>query len=123
MSDTQKIKEIPAVDLGDLLESEEQKTEFDKVMKLMLDKHNIRHNTELNRNEITAFSALGSLAKKYHLSALKDWLEENLELRVSKGRKGRGEWVKIIGRQMAAEDMQQQLEMRTGSGRGWFRRR
>lgn len=91
--------DIPRLGLSDaLLVSEEEKTELDKILELLLRPENIGHNTELTRNEILAFSVLTTIAKKYTgLTVLGDFLRENLVLRVSKGRAGRKEWVKIVG--------------------------
>lgn len=77
---------------------EEDKTELDKVLELLLRPENIQHNTELSRNEILAFSVLTAMSKQYRLEVLRNWLAENLVLRVSKGRQGRKEWVKIVSR-------------------------
>lgn len=96
---------LPEVGMMDaLLEVEEEKSELDKIFEQFLDPRNIRHNSELTVNEITAFSAAGPMAEKYNLTELKRVLLENLILRVSKGRGGRREWVKIIGRQQDYEE-------------------
>lgn len=80
-----------------LIATEEEESEFDKIMRLMLDNNHLQHHTELTAQEITAFSVLSSMAKKYNLEILQEFLVENLKLRVSKGRAGRREWVKILG--------------------------
>lgn len=92
---------LPEVGLNEiLLQTDEEKDALDKMLEMFLDPQNISHNTELNQNEVTAFSVLSSMAKRHNLPVLRDFLLENLTLRVSKGRKGRGEWVKILGRAM-----------------------
>lgn len=102
-----KTPDLPQLGLADALAvMEDEKTELDKVLELLLDPRNIHHNTELTQNEITAFSVLASLAKKYNLEALTDFILENLKLRVSKGRQGRKEWVKITSRQLSMMDGQ-----------------
>lgn len=99
---------------------DEEKSELDKIIEMILDPANIAHNTELSRNEITAFSVLSTLASKHNLPVLKEFLKHNLILRVSKGRKGRGELIKILNRQMAEHDAMNQAQ---AGGRGWFQRR
>lgn len=103
------VENLPKLNLQDALAvMDEDETELDKVLKLLLDPANIQHNTELSRNEITAFSILRALGKKYKLEVLDDFLKENLVLRVSKGRAGRKEWVKITSRQLAMADQNSQ---------------
>lgn len=82
-------------DLEEGLVAGDEKNDFEKVFEKMLDPKNIRHVTDLNSDEITAFSVLGSLGKRYKLQVLNEFLLENAEWRVSKGRKGRLEVVKI----------------------------
>lgn len=90
-------EEPPEMGLSEIMAvAEEEKTELDKVLELLLDPKNIAHNTELTQNEILAFSVLATLARRHNLPVLQDFLAENLVLRVSKGRKGREEWVEII---------------------------
>lgn len=116
MSETEK---VPPIDIEEALSLvEDEKSELDKVLELLLDQNNIQHNTELNKREITAFSVLATIAKKYDLSVLNGFLKENLVLRVSKGRAGRKEWVKIVARHL---DHQMEEEEKKGSSR-WFRR-
>ncbi len=111
----------PTLNLSDaLLSVEEERTELDKVLELLLDPKNIKHNTDLSKNEITAFSVLSTLARRHNLPVLSDFLAENLVLRVSKGRAGRKEWVKIVARHLQGDDMQEQQAH--GIGR-LFRRR
>lgn len=116
-------KPLPELGLSDaLVMAEEEQTELDKILELLLDPKNIAHNTELTKNEITAFSVLGTMAKRHNLPVLRDFLAENLVLRVSKGRMGRKEWVKIVGRQLAQNDMNMD-DTQARAGRGWFGRR
>jgi hypothetical protein len=49
----------------DALDVGQEKTDLDKIFEMMLDPKNIDHFTELNAQEITAFSTLGSMAEKY----------------------------------------------------------
>lgn len=94
-SDTQ----APNLNLSDaLIDVDNEKSELDKVFKQLLDPNNIAHNTELDQEEITAFSVLAGLAEQYDLTTLKRFLLDNLQLRVSKGRKGRNEIVRITAR-------------------------
>lgn len=119
----QEYNSLPTLGLSDALAvMDEEKTELDKVLELLLDPKNIAHNTELTRNEITAFSVLGAIAKAHpELTALRDFLKENLVLRVSKGRAGRKEWVKITSRQLAMVDQNQDQKKPGGFGR-FFKR-
>lgn len=116
------LKKLPELGLQDaILEMQEEKTELDKVLALLLDPKNIAHNTELSKREILAFSTLSTLDKKYRLSMLRNWLDENLVLRVSKGRAGRKEWVKIVSRQLTIAE--QNMEMQNPPRKSWFRGR
>ncbi len=101
-----------------LLMQDEEKSELDKIIEMILDPANIAHNTELSRNEITAFSVLSTLYKRHPTAfpALGNFLKENLILRVSKSRKGRAELIKILNRQM----QQQELDLQQTRARGFF---
>lgn len=101
---------------------DEDKTELDKVLELLLDSKNIAHNTELSRNEITAFSTLKTIGTKYDLSVLKEFLAENMVLRVSKGRQGRKEWVKLVSRFNLSEENEMDMAPKPGGFRRFFRR-
>jgi hypothetical protein len=91
--------DAPQLNLSDaLIDVDNEKSELDKVFKQLLDPNNIAHNTELDQEEITAFSVLAGLAEQYDLTTLKRFLLDNLQLRVSKGRKGRNEIVRITAR-------------------------
>lgn len=100
----------------DGLDMGQEKTDLDKIFEMMLKDENIEHFTELNAGEITAFSTLGSLHEKYMPAgvALK-WLKKNLKMRVSKGRKGKTETVKITSR------LPQEQPMQRGGFGGFFR--
>lgn len=120
-------EDLPKLNIQDALAvMEEEKTEMDKVLALLLDPKNIQHNTELNRNEILAFSVLSTICKSHpELTALKTFLAENLVNRVSKGRAGRKEWVKITSRQLAMAQDQMGMDgppPRPGMSR-FFRKR
>lgn len=113
---------VVGLDRALLVEDSKEETELDKIIKMILDPANIAHNTELSRNEITAFSVLSTLSQKHNLPVLTEFLKNNLILRVSKGRKGRAELIKILNRQLTA---QEQITSGMGSPerrRGWFRR-
>lgn len=98
-------EELPEMGLTDILAiADEDKTELDKIFELLLDNENIRHNTDLTNAEITAFSVLGTLAKRHNLDVLHEFLQENLTLRVSKGRRGRREWVEILKQHLDAPE-------------------
>ena len=115
----QEAEPIPQLGLQDALllaGSDKEVTELDKVLELLLDTKNIGHNTDLSKNEITAFSVLGTMDARHNLPVLKDFLMENKILRVSKGRAGRQEWIKIVGRQLAQNDANQQMQVK----KGWF---
>ena len=113
-------KPLPTLGLSDaLLAVDEEKSELDKIIEMILDPANIAHNTELSRNEITAFSVLSTLATKHNLPVLREFLKHNLILRVSKGRKGRGELIKILNRQLSEHEQMNAAQQ----PRGWFGRR
>lgn len=76
----------------------EDRSELDKIFEHMTNPANLHHYTELNVGEITAFSTLSVLAKKYNVDIYKSWIIENLKLRVSKKREGRKELVKVTAR-------------------------
>lgn len=116
-------EQLPTLGLGDvLMQQAEEETELDKVVKMFLDPANIGHLTEMNSREITAFSVVGTMASRHDLPVLTAFLAENKVLRVSKGRKGRGEFAKMISRQLAVEDGRE-MEGRFGGLRRAFRRR
>jgi len=103
--------EPPQLGLSDILALEEKEhTELDKILELLLDPQNIEHNSDLNKNEILAFSVLATLANRHNLPVLQQFLKQNLLLRVSKNRKGREEWVKILSRQLEKDDYHNVLE-------------
>lgn len=114
MEHNQKSVDIPRLNLSDALAvMEEEQTELDKVLELLLDPKNIGHNTELSSNEITAFSVLATMARRHNLPVLKEFLAENLEKRVSKKRQGRKEWIKIVGRHLE-QDANAMMQEKTG---------
>lgn len=119
-------KSLPEIDLSQaLLDIQGDKTEMDKVLELMLDPKFITHLTELNRNEITAFSVLSTIDRRYRGLVIGQFLKENLGLRVSKGRKGRLEFTKITSRQLSLAEQMMQQENMPGGGRfsRFFKRR
>lgn len=115
------VEELPAEGMGilDGLGDVDQKSDMDKIIEFSLNPDNIYHFTELNSDEITGFSTLGVLADKYDIKIVKEWLKSNLLMRVSKARKGKGEFVKIVSRNPEQPQMQGQ-----GSSGPWnfFRR-
>jgi hypothetical protein len=117
-------KPLPQLGLSEalLLQNDEKPSELDKIIEMILDPANIAHNTELSRNEVTAFSVLSTLASKHNLPVLTEFLKHNLILRVSKGRKGRGELIKILNRQLAAQEQTGMDPHLNQTRRGWFRR-
>ncbi len=91
---------LPNPGLSSMLDVSDEKSELDKIFEQMMDPANIHHNTEVSQEEINGFSTLHAMSKNfrdkgYPLVALESWLLEQLKLRVSKGRQGRKEWVKI----------------------------
>lgn len=97
-----------AVDIQDALALiDDEETEFDKVMRLMLDPTNIEHNTELTKNEIAAFSALMPMCEKYSLKLGARYLKHAMAQRVSLNRGGRKEWVKILSRRSENQEQQE----------------
>lgn len=121
MTDQKPVELPPQLGLSDaLLVQQEERTELDKIFELLLSEENIHHNTELNRNEILAFSVLATMGRRYNLPVLQDFLKENMKLRVSKNRRGRDEWVKIASRQLQNEALEQ---LQQGSRFGNFFRR
>lgn len=113
---------LPTMNLKEALVTVDgEQTELDKIIELLLDPRNISHNTELTRNEITAFSVLATLAKRHNLPVLKDFIRENLIFRVSKNRAGRKEITKIVSRQLAQSP--QDGQDAGGFGSRWFGRR
>lgn len=117
-----QLQELPKLEMTEALQMlDDEKSELDKLMELMLDPRNILHNTELTQREIRAFSALSTMGKQYGLLALNNWLLENLTMRVSKGRAGRKEWVRIAGRQM--ENVDKQFNQQNTISRWWAGRK
>lgn len=117
---------IPQLGLQDAIAvMDDEKTELDKIIELMLDPKNIGHLTELTRNEILAFSVLSTINKRYDGLVLGQFLKENLIYRVSKGRKGRLETVKLTSRQLAFSDATMGMGQQPGRGgfSRWFGRR
>lgn len=75
-------------------EPENQDSDRDKVMQILLDKKDINLKTELNDVEILEIAKLEVLSTRINSSSLTDFLTKFKELRVSKDRQGRQE---IIG--------------------------
>lgn len=98
-------QELPNPSLDKALISEGQDSEMDKFIKHMLDPANLNHNTDLDEDEINAFSILGPLAIKHDIIILKRYMVEKKSLRVSKNRKGRGEFIKIGTRGVVQDEM------------------
>lgn len=114
---------VPQLSLSEALMMEgDEKSQMDKIIEMILDPANIAHNTELTRNEITAFSVLATLFKQHPKAfpVLGEFLKVNLVYRVSKNRKGRGELIKILNQQVHNQEMQTNMDSQR---RGWFGRR
>lgn len=112
----------PILGLQDALAvMDDEKSEMDKVLEIFLNPSHIGHLTELNRNEILSFSALGTIAaKRPQLDTLATFLRNNLIYRVSKGRGGRKEMVKLTSRQLQFAENQMPMEQQR---RGLFNRK
>jgi len=111
---------LPELGLRDaLMAVEDEKSELDKIVELITNPKHIAHFTELSRNEIMAFSVLYTMAGRHKLPVLEEWLERNLILRVSRGRQGKKELLKMVSRTLAAE---QAPDERTGFRRFMARR-
>lgn len=83
----------------DALSMGEELTDLDKIMDKAFDEKNIEHLTELTGDEIVGFSTLGVIAaKRMPNGVIHKWLVKNLKMRVSRNRKGKGEFVKIVSR-------------------------
>jgi hypothetical protein len=113
----EEIETPPALGISDMLVNvDDEKTELDKIFEQMLDPRNIAHNTDLTKAEAAKFARLKVFAMKYDWTTLKVMIIENLSHRVSAGRGGRKDWVKIAGRG-------QDLVMGDEQPRGRFGRR
>lgn len=113
---------LPEMGLSDLLTMvDEEQDDFERIIKLLLDPDNINHNTDLSDREIDGNAILGSMARKYELPGLLNYLLEKKTLRVSRGRKGRGEWVEILKRTREAAQAEMFNAKKQGMGR-YFRR-
>lgn len=86
--------------LDSLYEQSDTKSEMDKILEHLLKPENIYHNTELSEEEITAYSTIGPLALKHDLRAVKEFMVQKLQMRVSKNRQGKQELIKIVSRGM-----------------------
>lgn len=99
-----------------LLDTGEPESELDKIIKMILDAANIGHLTELNQNEINAFSKAYSMCTRHPktLKSGKALIAQNLIFRVSKSRKGRGEFIKILNRSISAQEALAAQQQRPG---------
>lgn len=100
----------------------EDRTELDKIFEHMTKLENLQYYTELNKQEVIGYASLRSLsdlAKKYKIdySIIDSWVQHSLINRVSLGRKGRAELVKVAARQQTEFPMQNQQNRFN-----WFRR-
>lgn len=101
-------KPIPELNLSDALAvMDDEKSELDKIVELITDPANIQHFTELSRAEIMAFSVLSTMEQRHPLPVLTQFLKENLVLRVSRGRQGKKELMKMVARTMAMEQAEE----------------
>lgn len=109
---------LPEMGLSDLLTMvDEDKDDFERIMELLLDPANINHNTELGDREINGYAILGSMGRKYNLPGLQEYLLERKTLKVSRARKGRGEWVEILKRTREAAQLELYNAKKQGFGR------
>lgn len=99
---------------------------FDKVeneqlqvaKELFNDKEGLKLKTELDETEIRGLARLTFIAQYYKIPALNIWIQEFIQLRVSKKRQGRKEFIEAIKR---PQDM---LGMMGGPGMGlWNNKR
>lgn len=89
----------PAPDFDSILESGEEKSDTIKVIEQLASEDDIEVNTEFTSEEIGAFQTLSTLADDYEgLEALDRWLKKGMRMRVSRGRRGRNETVRISAR-------------------------
>ena len=86
-----------------VLEGDGEQTDLEKIFEQLLDERNLSHLTNLTSNEVTAFSLLGPIAKKYELEFLQEIITENLAKRISLGRGGRKDFVKILSNRLQQE--------------------
>ena len=93
----------------DALSMGEELSDMDKIIKQAFDEGNIEHLTELTGDEIVGFSTLGVIAsKRMPNGVIHKWLIKNLKMRVSRNRKGKAEFVKIVSRNPEQFPPQQQ---------------
>lgn len=89
--------------LDKAFEVEEERTDLDKIFERFLDPKNIHHVTELSESQIVAITTLYNISSEYDITFLQKWLGDYLKFQVSKGRKGRAEWVKVASRNQEQE--------------------
>jgi len=99
---------LPATDfLGDISTSEEA---LGKIMALLADETKKFMITDLEPDEIVSLSGLLAVASKYNINILRDFIYYLMLLRISKGRKGREEIIRLGGARMEAqENLRQRL--------------
>jgi hypothetical protein len=79
------------VDLSEVMESEDE-GEY-KVIKELFTKKGIEFKTDLSPEQCAEIAKLRAVAKRYHIKAINDFVNNYIMLLVSKTRKGRGEFI------------------------------
>ena len=100
---------LPATDfLGDISTSEEA---LGKIMGLLADESKKFMITDLDPDEVIHLAGLLSVAEKYNITILRNFIYYLMLLRISKNRKGREEIIKLGGARM---EQQENLRQRLG---------
>jgi len=100
---------LPASDfLGDISTSEEA---LGKIMGLLADESKKFMITDLDPDEVIHLAGLLSVAEKYNITILRNFIYYLMLLRISKGRKGREEIIRLGGARM---EQQENLRSRLG---------
>jgi hypothetical protein len=100
---------LPASDfLGDISTSEEA---LGKIMGLLADESKKFMITDLDPDEVIHLAGLLSVAEKYNITILRNFIYYLMLLRISKGRKGREEIIRLGGARM---EQQENLRQRLG---------
>jgi len=100
---------LPASDfLGDISTSEEA---LGKIMGLLADESKKFMITDLDPDEIIHLAGLLSVAEKYNITILRNFIYYLMLLRISKNRKGREEIIRLGGARM---EQQENLRQRLG---------
>ncbi len=84
--------------LNDAFEVDDEKSDMEKVLEHLMDPNKIMHNTQLTRDEIIGLNGLAVIGKRNNLDIITQWLSGFMQMKVSEGRQGRKEVVKITSR-------------------------